>query len=99
MAGTAPTVVQIYEVGSLAAIDSGVFVPLGELIGPDDVDWNDYVKAVVNYYRVGDTQWSMPFNSSSAILYINADMFRAAGLDPANPPKTFSEIIEASRAI
>ncbi|MDI9459466.1 MAG: ABC transporter substrate-binding protein [Bacillota bacterium] len=99
MAGTAPTVVQIYEVGSLAAIDSGVFVPLSEFIGPDDVDWNDYVDAVVNYYRQGDIQWSMPFNSSSAILYINADMFRAAGLDPANPPKTFSEIIEASKAI
>jgi len=99
MAGTAPTVVQIYEVGSLAAIDSGVFVPIDQFIGPDEVDWDDYVDAVMNYYRVGDTQWSMPFNSSSAILYINADMFRKAGLDPDNPPKTFSEIIEASRRI
>ena len=57
-AGTAPTCVQIYEVGSRAAIDSGVFMPLDELLGPTDVDWDDYVDAVINYYRVGGRQWS-----------------------------------------
>lgn len=98
-AGTAPTLVQIYEVGSLAAIDSGVFVPLDEYLSPDDVDWSDYMDAVFNYYQVAGRQWSMPFNSSSAILYINADLFRKAGLDPYNPPSTFSEIIAASEQI
>lgn len=98
-AGTAPTCVQIYEVGSRAAIDSGVFVPLEDLLQPGEVDWDDYVDAVINYYRVGGRQWSMPFNSSSAILYINADLFRKAGLDPADPPSTFGEILEASKQI
>lgn len=98
-AGTAPTLVQIYEVGTLAAIDSGVFSPLDEFLTTDMVDWSDYMDAVFNYYQVAGRQWSMPFNSSSAILYINADMFRKAGLDPNNPPSTFQEIIEASKQI
>lgn len=98
-AGTAPTLVQIYEVGSLAAIDSGVFVPIDEFLTRDMVDWSDYMDAVFNYYQVAGRQWSMPFNSSSAILYINADLFRKAGLDPNNPPSTYSEIIEASKQI
>lgn len=98
-AGVAPTMVQIYEVGSLAAIDSGAFVPLDEYLSEDDIDWSDFVDAVFNYYQVAGRQWSMPFNSSSAILYINADLFRKAGLDPENPPTTFGEIIEASKQI
>ncbi|NLJ81477.1 MAG: extracellular solute-binding protein, partial [Firmicutes bacterium] len=81
-AGTAPNLVQIYEVGTLGAIDSGAFVPIDEFLDAEEVDWSDYIDAVFNYYQVAGQQWSMPFNSSSAILYINADLFRQAGLDP-----------------
>jgi sn-glycerol 3-phosphate transport system substrate-binding protein len=34
----------------------------------------------------------MPFNTSTAILYYNKDMFKQAGLDPNQPPRTFEEI-------
>jgi sn-glycerol 3-phosphate transport system substrate-binding protein len=41
----------------------------------------------------------MPFNSSTPMLYYNVDMFKAAGLDPANPPRTFDEFTEAARKL
>ncbi|MFX4539651.1 extracellular solute-binding protein, partial [Acinetobacter baumannii] len=35
---------------------------------------------------------SFPFNASTPILYYNKDMFRSAGLDPSQPPKTWAEL-------
>lgn len=96
---TAPNIVQIYDVGSRAAIDSGVFAPFEDLLKPGEVDWNNYVDAVVNYYRVGGRLYSMPFNSSSAILYYNATLFKKAGLDLNKPPQNFSQVLQASRAL
>jgi sn-glycerol 3-phosphate transport system substrate-binding protein len=34
----------------------------------------------------------MPFNTSNPMLYYNKDMFKAAGLDPNKPPRTFAEV-------
>jgi sn-glycerol 3-phosphate transport system substrate-binding protein len=41
----------------------------------------------------------MPFNTSNPMVYINADMFKAAGLDPAKPPRTFAEFADAARKL
>ncbi|MDZ7714561.1 MAG: extracellular solute-binding protein [Rhodovibrio sp.] len=41
----------------------------------------------------------MPFNSSSPVLWYNKDAFEAAGLDPNDPPETWSEVAEYSRQI
>mgnify|MGYP000253114749 CR=1 FL=1 len=37
---------------------------------------------------------SMPFNSSTPVLYWNKDLFEAAGLDPNKPPATMEEMVE-----
>ena len=41
--------------------------------------------------------YSMPFNTSMPVLYINKDAFKKAGLDPAKPPTTLDEIRTAAR--
>ncbi|MEJ1964500.1 MAG: extracellular solute-binding protein [Gammaproteobacteria bacterium] len=41
----------------------------------------------------------MPFAVSTPILYLNADLFKAAGLDVSKPPKTWPEVIAAAKAI
>jgi sn-glycerol 3-phosphate transport system substrate-binding protein len=41
----------------------------------------------------------MPFNASCAILYYNKDAFKEAGLDPAKPPVTFTEIADAAKKL
>lgn len=41
----------------------------------------------------------LPYCASTLMLYINNDLFRAAGLDPANPPKTLDEVYQAANAV
>lgn len=40
--------------------------------------------------------YAVPFQNSTPILYINADQFREVGLDPAKPPATWAELVEAA---
>ncbi|QEN08519.1 ABC transporter substrate-binding protein [Oceanispirochaeta crateris] len=88
----APHLVHVFEVGSQLAFDSGIFEPIGNI---GSFDTSDYIQPVLNYYTLNGTVNSIPFNSSSPILYINEDMMIQAGLDPKNPPETFEEIIAA----
>ena len=42
---------------------------------------------------------SMPFNSSSTVMWYNKDAFRKAGLDADKPPKTWPELFEAAKKL
>ena len=42
---------------------------------------------------------SVPFNSSTAIMWINKDAFEKAGLDPSKPPATYDEVQAAGEAM
>ncbi len=42
---------------------------------------------------------SFPFNSSSMVMWINRDQLEKAGLDPAEPPKTWPEVFEAAKKL
>lgn len=48
---------------------------------------------------VDGTQYGLPVNASSPIMYVNADLVRAAGGDPENMPTTFPELIELAKTI
>ena len=45
------------------------------------------------------TQWGVPVAFSTKALYWNKDLFKAAGLDPETPPKTWAEEIEFAKQI
>lgn len=90
--GDPPHAVQLFEVGSQLAVDSEIFKPVGEI---GSFDTSDYIEPVLNYYTIDGEVNSIPFNSSSPILYTNKDRMREAGLDPNDPPETFAEVIAA----
>jgi len=95
--GNPPAMVQIFEVGSQQAKDSGLFVPVGSI--PGAFDTSDYIKPVLQYYTIGGTVNSIPFNSSNAVMYVNNALMQKAGLNPANAPKTFGEVIKDCAAL
>ncbi len=95
--GDTPNVVQVYEIGSQLALDAGIFTPVGEVEG--DFDFSDYIEPVLNYYTIGGQVNSVPFNSSSPILYTNKTLMKQAGLDPENPPATYGEMIDACKKV
>ena len=102
-AGEQPAIVQVYEVGTGTMMAAkGATYPVYQLMADmgEDFSQDTYLPAVVGYYT--DTEGnmlSMPFNSSTPILYYNKDVFEAAGLDPNTPPKTWGELEEFSRTI
>ncbi len=97
--GGAPALIQVYDIGQRFMIDSGEIVAVQDFIDRDKFDLSDFEPAVLNYYRVPDKLYSMPFNSSSSILYYNKDAFKEVGLDPEKPPRTFEEVTEAARKL
>ncbi len=99
-AGNPPNIIQTYEVGTQMMWDSPYIVPIQDLAEPGEVDWGDYLSVVRRYYTNPEGKLvSMPFNSSTAILYYNKDMFREAGLDPNDPPTTYAELTEVGRQL
>jgi sn-glycerol 3-phosphate transport system substrate-binding protein len=88
--GKAPALVQVDGTSSQLALDSGIFQPVSAI---KNVDFGDYIEPVVSYYTIGGKVNSVPFNSSSPVLYFNKDLMTKAGLDPKNPPTTFSAVL------
>jgi len=95
-----PHIVQVFDVGTQTMLLSGAVYPIFQLTREQEIaiDWNDFIKPVTGYYSKDGNLYSMPFNSSSPILYYNKDAFKKAGL-PAKPPTAWKEVGEASRKI
>jgi sn-glycerol 3-phosphate transport system substrate-binding protein len=102
-AGNAPHIVQMFEVGTATMMAArGAVKPVHELMKETGVtfDPNAYVPAVKGYYSLPDGRMvSMPFNSSTTIMFYNKDAFKKAGLDPAKPPQTWPDLIAAAKKI
>ena len=86
--------VQIYDIGTRFMIDSGWITPMQELINKDNYDVSKIESNIAAYYSVDNKLYSMPFNSSTPILYYNKDMFDKAGIK--NVPESFPQIESAA---
>jgi sn-glycerol 3-phosphate transport system substrate-binding protein len=99
-AGTAPHIVQMFEVGTGTMMAAGRAIkPVHELLAETGVaiNFDDYLPAVRGYYSLADGRMmGMPFNSSTAIVFYNRDHFRRAGLNPDAPPANWAEMREAA---
>jgi sn-glycerol 3-phosphate transport system substrate-binding protein len=87
-----PHIVQVFEVGTQTMLSSGAVYPVYQLMKDHGVaiDWSDVISPVRGYYSTtGSNLYSMPFNSSTPILYYNKDHFKKAGL-PDKPPATWT---------
>ncbi len=85
-------VVQVFDLGTRFMIDSGLITPVQEYIDSSGFDINNIEPNLAAYYTVDGKLNSMPFNSSTPLLYYNVDMFKKAGIE--NPPKSLEEIKE-----
>ena len=97
-AGQPPAILQVFEVGTATMMAAkGAIKPVYQLMAEEHepFDPKAFLPAVTSYYE--DTHGhllSMPFNSSTQVLYINKDAFKKAGLDPNKPPRTWPELFK-----
>ena len=59
-----------------------------------EIQSKDFVPSITQSLVWRGKMWAMPVNSGTMSLYYNADLYRAAGLDPDVPPDTTEELIE-----
>ena len=79
-----PDILQAFEVGTMTMMLSGAIYPIYQLMADEGykIDWPGYLQAVLSYY-VDDKNnlLSMPFNSSTPVMYYNVDLFKKAGIE------------------
>ena len=89
-AGEAPTMAVLLSTDAYTLIDDDRIVPFDTL--PGGGGWLDaFYPAFLRNTRIGGHQWGVPFQRSTIVAYTNQDLFRDAGLDPAQPPATWAE--------
>lgn len=102
-AGQAPHIAQIYEVGTGSMLAAGPAVKQVWQLAQETglkIDPAAYLPAVRGYYSLADGRMaSMPFNSSTAVMWYNKDAFEMAGLDPEKPPATWADFATAAHAL
>lgn len=98
-----PAIVQVFEVGTGTMMAAkGAIYPVYQLMADQGAafDPKAFLPAVVGYYTDTDgNMLSMPFNSSTPILYYNKNVFEKAGLDPNTPPRTWEDVESFSKKI
>ncbi|MGI2296486.1 ABC transporter substrate-binding protein [Paenibacillus sp. GXUN7292] len=98
--GNAPNVVLSgYNLSNLLSIDA--LVDMNTLIAKEPAGFlDDYVPGFFTLFSYPDNLlYGMPFQHSGTILYYNKDILAAAGLDPQNPPATWSELKTVTEAL
>lgn len=102
-AGNAPDILQVFEVGTATMMAAkGAIMPVQEMSekAGDPIKPDDFLGAVAGYYSLPNGKLvSMPFNSSTPVLYYNKDAFIKAGLNPDQPPKTWKDVATAAKAL
>ena len=62
--------VQVYEIGSRFMIDSGWIVPMQQMVDADSYDVSEIEPNLAAYYTIDNELYSMPFNSSTPIIFL-----------------------------
>ena len=97
-AGQAPHIVQIFEVGTGSMLAAGPAVKQAwQLVEGDRRQHRprDLHPRRARLLPLPDGRMaSMPFNSSTAVMWYNKDAFEKAGLDPEKPPATWDELVD-----
>ena len=100
-AGQPPHIVQVFEVGTATMMAAeGAVTPVHEVMQEGGTEWNPdvYVPAVRSYYESAEGDLlSLPFNSSTPVMWVNNDLLAKAGVEEA--PKTWDEVFELAEKL
>ena len=86
----------VFEVGTATMMAAkGAVKPVYEVMAESGAqfDPNAYIGAVKGYYTTTDGQMlSLPFNSSTPVLWVNVDRLKNAGIDPNVDLSTWQKV-------
>ena len=89
----------MFSIDAYDLIEQDLIVAYEDIDGVNP-DWlNSFYPALMANGRIEGKTWGIPFQRSTIVAYYNKDQFRAAGLDPEAPPKTWDELISMGKAL
>lgn len=95
-AGEHPQILMVFEVGTATMMATkGAIKPVYQLMAEVGADWDPdaYIGAVKGYYTTtAGEMLSMPFNSSTPVLWVNRDALQGAGIDPDTDLSTWQKV-------
>ncbi len=95
-AGEQPHILQVFEVGTATMMAAeGAVKPVYQLMAETGADFDPdaYIGAVKGYYTTADGEMlSLPFNSSTPVLWVNRDALSEAGIDPDTDLTTWQKV-------
>ncbi|HXZ61389.1 MAG TPA: ABC transporter substrate-binding protein [Acidimicrobiales bacterium] len=97
--GQLPAAVQLEDQRTQAAIDTGSFLPVQSCMNAAKYSTSDFLPRPLAYWKVDGVQWALPFAVSAPIVYYNQNSFTKAGLNPADPPATLSQMVADAKAL
>jgi sn-glycerol 3-phosphate transport system substrate-binding protein len=100
-AGKAPALLQSFDAGTADLMMSGQFYGVTQMMKDYNIEinWADYFPAIGNYYSSSKGEmFSMPFNSSTAVMYYNTADLTAAGVAVPTNWEEFDAALKALKA-
>ena len=102
-AGEQPHILMVFEVGTATMMAArGAIKPVYEVMAEGGAEFNPdgYLGAVKGYYTTTMGEMlSLPYNSSTPVIYVNRDLFAEAGLDPDMDLSTWQQVDAALTAL
>jgi len=71
--------------------DAGLAAPIDEILPAEFI--KDFYPDVIDSFKIKGKAYGIPLYISPYVLYYNKDLFKQAGLDPNQPPKTYDEML------
>ncbi|GAA0453689.1 sugar-binding protein [Paractinoplanes deccanensis] len=98
--GTMTDVFYGYMTDLQQVLDSGQAMDITGLVSKDTIPtWDSVDPALKEVFTDGGKLYAVPVKNYSMGLVYNKTLFKKAGLDPANPPRTWADVRTAAKKI
>lgn len=96
--GNPPDLIEVQTSWVPSYITTDTLAPMQEAIEAT-TPLTDFIEAPIASASLDGNLYALPFQAESIAMLYRKDFFREAGLDPEKPPRTWAEMIEASKAL
>ncbi|OHV80940.1 sugar ABC transporter substrate-binding protein [Ensifer sp. LCM 4579] len=98
--GQAPDIIAIDNPEHALFASRGAFLDLTDMIAKSTIiEPKNYFPGPLASTMWEGRQYGVPKATNTIALYYNKDMFKAKGLDPDKPPRTWAELVDAARKL
>lgn len=78
---------------------TGKLMPLDAAVKKAGIDLGDFLPAALGTAKADGKLYGLPFRAEAHAVIYNKDAYKAAGLDPDNPPQTWKDLIAAAKKL